>query len=100
MKPEGLLLSYYPVHSDAKNALKELSRKGYARMAMLHRPMEGGVRTTYPHRFTRVAMIFAGSVLLGLLVLSVASLLGWMPTAHLRHPATTPASSGWSRCLT
>ena len=61
----GLLLGYYARREDARSALQALRRKGYLRLALLHRPAEGRVRLIDPPRRTRVAFILLCGLLLG-----------------------------------
>jgi len=61
----GLLLGYYARREDARSALQALRRKGYLRLALLHRPAEGKVRLIDPPRRTRVAFILLCGLLLG-----------------------------------
>ena len=61
----GLLLGYYARREDARSALQALRRKGFLRLALLHRPAEGKVRLIDPPRRTRAAFISLSGLLLG-----------------------------------
>ena len=63
----GVLTAFFVRRDEARRALKELSRKGFRRAALIHKAADGRVHTLNPfHRRRALGAILAGVVLGGL----------------------------------
>ena len=61
----GTLIGYFAKKEEARRALRDLSKQGFRRVAMVHRNLEGGIHTTDPFLWRRARGIALASCLAG-----------------------------------
>ena len=62
----GTLISYFANKQEARKALHKLARIGFRRAALVHKNMDGGVRTTDPFLWRRALVVTLSACLFGL----------------------------------
>lgn len=67
MPDSGVLLSYYVEEEDAREALGELRRDGYRRLALIRKRPDGGARIEDLFRLNQILGGVIGAVLLGII---------------------------------
>jgi len=86
-----ILISYFARRNEARGALRELKRRGFRRVALVHKTADGDIHTQDPFLWRRALVVTLAAILIGGLAGAASTILHW-PVSILSESFSTLAS--------